>query len=332
LTEIFGRPIAEALERVGTLDQFAGIDSFVDEQGALRGSRRLRVTTGGGLQYDVHPDRALDLGAASLDGIPLAWLSSTGITDPRFAESDGRGWLRTFGGGLLATCGLDAVGPAVEDEDGVAPMHGRIGQIPATLTRSEATPNELVIAGTVRQTRVFGENLVLRRTITSAVGSTSITIDDTVTNEGAKASPHMILYHVNVGWPLLDDGVTVEIPAEKVTPRDADAEAGFDTRYEIEAPAAGFREQVFVHEATDGYARVTNHVQGIQFTLRFTVETLPAIFQWKMTDVGHFVLGLEPTNTPEIMGRTAARDSGRLPILQPHESVGYQVTFEFARL
>lgn len=318
---------------MGTLDQIARVDSFVDTEGMSRGARRLRVITGGGLEYDVHPDRALDLGAATLDGIPLAWLSSTGITDPRFAEPEGRGWLRTFGGGLLATCGLDSFGPDVDDENGVAPMHGRIGQLPARITRSEATQNELTVAGTVRQTRVFGENLVLRREISSAVGSTTITIEDTVTNEGAQASPHMVLYHVNVGWPLLDEGVTVEIPADRVSPRDPDAAAGFETRYEIAPPVAGFLEQVFVHEGGDaGYARVTNPKLGIRFTLRYSSQTLPAIFQWKMTDVGHYVLGLEPTNTPEIMGRAAARESGRLPALAPHESVSYRVSFAFDRI
>jgi hypothetical protein len=324
--------MAEVLDRVGSLDQIARIDSFVDTEGAERGARRLRVITGGGLEYDVHPDRALDIGAASLDGMPLAWLSSTGISDPRFAEPVGRGWLRTFGGGLLATCGLDSFGPPAEDEDGVVPMHGRIGAVPARLTRSEATQTGLTVAGTVRQTRVFGENLVLHREISSDVGSTTITLRDVVTNEGSQASPHMILYHANVGWPLLDEGVSVEIPANTVTPRDPDAEAGFDTRYDIAAPRAGFLEQVFVHEQTDGFARVTNVSLGLSLTLRFSRESLPAIFQWKMTDVGHYVLGLEPTNTPEIMGRAAARKTGRLPVLEPHESASYQVSFEFSRI
>jgi Domain of unknown function (DUF4432) len=324
--------MAEALDRVGSLDQIARVDSCVDTDGMSRGARRLRVVTGGGLEYDVHPDRALDLGAATLDGIPLAWLSSTGITHPAFAEPRDNGWLRTFGGGLLSTCGLDSFGPGADDEDGIAPMHGRIGQLPARLTRSEANEDELVIAGSVRQTRVFGENLVLRREISSAVGSTTITIRDTVTNEGAQPSPHMVLYHVNIGWPLLDDGVTVEIPAARVSPRDANAALGFDTRYEIAPPVAGFLEQVFVHEGTEGYASVSNAQRGIRFTLRYSSATLPAVFQWKMTDVGHYVLGLEPSNTPEVMGRAAARDSARLPILEPRESVNYQVSFEFTRI
>ncbi|MGT2464128.1 aldose 1-epimerase family protein [Sinomonas atrocyanea] len=333
MAEIFGRPLAEALHRVGTLGQFARIDSFVEQEGVSRGTRRLAVLTGGGLQFDVHPDRALDIGSASLDGVPLAWLSPTGFSDPRFAEPEGRGWLRTFGGGLLATCGLDAFGPAQDEDEGSVGMHGRIGQLPATVRRCETTSTELVIEGTVRQTRVFGENLVLHRRITSAIGSTSMTVDDTVTNEGATESPHMILYHVNVGWPLLDEGVRVDIPAARVTARDDDARIGFDERYSIGAPTPGFREQVYVHEAgSESYARVTNEERGIEFTLRYSSETLPAVFEWKMTDVGHYVLGLEPANTPEIMGRAAARTSGRLPILRPNESVRYRISFETVRL
>lgn len=332
MADVFGRPIAEALDRVGSLDQIARVDSFVDTEGLSRGARRLRVITGGGLEYDIYPDRALDLGSATFDGIPLAWLSSTGAADPRFAEPCERGWLRTFSGGLLATCGLDTFGPPAADEDGNVPMHGRIGTVPARITRAEARQDALTVAGTVRQTRVFGENLVLDRKIHSAVGSTSITVQDTVTNEGTKPSPHMVLYHVNVGWPLLDEGVTVEIPADKVVARDADAEAGYDTRYDITSPVAGFSEQVYVHSGGHGIARVTNPKLGIQFTLRYSTETLPAIFQWKMTDIGHYVLGLEPANTPEINGRDAARAGGCLPVLGPRESVSYRVTFDFSRI
>lgn len=333
MAEIFGRPLPEALDRVGTLGQFARIDRFVEEDGISRGARRFRAVTGGGLEFDVHPDRALDIGSATLDGVPLAWLSSTGISDPRFAEPEGRGWLRTFGGGLLATCGLDTFGPAEDGEEARLGMHGRIGQLPATVTRCEATSRELAIEGTVRQTRVFGENLVLHRRIASAVGSTSIAIDDTVTNDGATESPHMILYHANIGWPLLDEGVRIEIPAAQVAPRDEEARRGFDERYSIDVPVPGFREQVYVHEAgTESYARVANEKLGFQLTLGYSSETLPALFEWKMTDVGHYVLGLEPANTPEIMGRSAARASGRLPVLGPRESVRYRISFEMVRL
>ena len=332
MADIFGVPVEQALQRVGGLAQVARVDSFIETDGPGRGARRLRVVNGGGLEFDVHPDRALDIGAATFDGLPLAWLSSTGISAPSFYEPEGRGWLRTFGGGLMTTCGLDSFGPPADDEDGVAGMHGRIGAIPAHLTGVEATARMVSVAGTVRQTAVFAENLLLRRRITSEVGSAAFAVEDTVTNEGSDPSPHMVLYHVNLGWPLLDEASVVDIPHASVRPRDPDAEAGFGHQYEIGAPVRGFREQVYIHEAgSDRYASVTNKQRGLRFTLRFS-ETLPAIFEWKMTATQHYVLGLEPANTPEIRGRAAARRAGLLPCLEPGETVRYHLSFELERL
>ena len=111
MSEVFGFPVAEVLQRIGSLDQVARVDSFVEAEGAARGARRLRVVNGGGLEFDIHPDRGLDIGAASFQGLPLAWLSSTGIGAPALYDPVDRGWLRTFGGGLVTTCGLDSFGP-----------------------------------------------------------------------------------------------------------------------------------------------------------------------------------------------------------------------------
>jgi hypothetical protein len=327
LADIFGLPIEQAVLRVGSLDQFARVDRFVEDDGPARGARRFRVVNGGGLEFDVHPDRALDIGAASINGVPLAWLSSTGITRPDSYEPDGRGWLRTFGGGLVTTCGLDTFGPPADDEDGVAGMHGRIGAVSARVTEVSVTPELITIAGEVRQSGVFQENLVLRRRITSRVGSSSLVIDDTVSNEAEISSPHMVLYHVNLGWPLLDSGTVVDIPASSVTPRDPDAVEGMDRRTQIGEPQLGYREQVYIHERTEHVARVTNARRGLAVTLRSS-DSLPAIFEWKLTATKHYVLGLEPANTPEIQGRAAARANGRLPRLEPGESRSYSIEIE----
>ena len=326
--DIFGTPVGVALLRVGSLDQVARVDRFVEDDGPARGGRRLRVVNGGGLEFDVHPDRALDIGSASFRGVPLAWLSSTGITRPDAYEPAGRGWLRTFGGGLVTTCGLDSFGPPADDADGVVGMHGRIGSISARLDEVGVNPERITVRGQVRQTAVFGENLLLDRRISTAVGSSSFTIEDTVTNDGEDPSPHMVLYHVNLGWPLLDTGTTIDIPARSVTPRDADAAAGLERRTDIGEPERGFREQVFIHEADDQHiARVINESRGMSLSLRFS-ETLPAIFQWKLTATKHFVLGLEPANTSEINGRAAARANGTLPVLEPGESRSYSIDIE----
>jgi len=340
MSKVFGATAPELRERIGVLAQVIRVDSFVETQGTARGARRLRLVNGGGIEIEVHPDRALDIGQVTIDGIPISWMSPTGIAAPEFYEPQGQGWLRTFGGGLLATCGLDTFGPPGEDAGETLGQHGRIGTRPAELIRTEATAEGVVVEGLVRQANVFGENLLLRRRISSAAGSDTVVIEDTVTNEGFVESPHMILYHANLGWPLLDADSTIEIPSTSAIPRDADAEPGLATRGEVGPPVAGFREQVYLHEFDDAAAdgrsdvqvRVTNPRLGVQFELAFSTVQLPYLYQWKMVGQGHYVLGIEPSNCRNVFGRKAAREAGELPVLAAGESVSYRLEFRLRRV
>lgn len=331
---VFGAVGERLRERIGSLAQVVRVDSFVEAQGAARGARRMRLVNGSGIEVELHPDRALDIGQVTIDGIPVAWISPTGITAPEAYEPQGNGWLRTFGGGLLATCGLDTFGPPSEDAGQTLGQHGRIGVQKATIVRADATADGIIVEAVVRQAAVFGENLVLRRRISAAAGSDTFVIDDVITNESFVEQPHMILYHMNLGWPLLSETTTVDVPATSVTSRDADAETGFDQRAEIGAPTAGFREQVYIHALDEGPAdvRVTNPDLGIEFSLRFSGVQLPWLYQWKMVGQGHYVLGVEPSNSPNVFGRAAAREAGELPVIAAGESVSYRVEFRLRRV
>lgn len=334
LPALHGRPGRDVVRRIGSMDQLAGVDRLVEEEGAARGARRIRLVTGGGLEAEIHPDRALDLGRVTYRGVPVAWLSPTGMASPALASSHGRDWLRSFGGGLLATCGLDTFGPATTDLGDEYPMHGRVGVVPGTVTRSGVVGEELIVAGTVRQTRVFGENLVLERTWSADLGGTVLRLHDVVRNEGLDAEGHMILYHVNVGWPLLDERATLDIGSVGVRARDDDARAGVNSWRRIEAPQAGYREQVFGHrfrEGGTGVASVDNPVVDTRFELRFDTNTLPALHQWKMCGEGHYALGLEPVNVDSFTGRAGARAAGILPILERGGSACYKLEFRFGR-
>ncbi|MCR2800133.1 aldose 1-epimerase family protein [Microbacterium sp. zg-Y818] len=326
--EVFGVDLPEARRRIGSLAQIARIDEFVETQGSARGARRLRVVTGGGLSFDVHPDRALDLGHVTFRETPLSWISPVGIGAPGHTHDVGTDWLRTFGGGMLTTCGLDSFGPA-STHDGVDyPMHGRISSVPATVTRVQVGDDSLIIEGEVRQAAVFGENLVLRRRIEAPLGGSSIRIFDTVTNEGARQTGHMVLYHCNLGWPLLSEHAVLRIPSAAVTPRDAAAESGVASWHEISAPVRGYAEQVFRHDFREqGVAEVSvdNPERDVRLAIRFDTATLPGLHQWKMLGEGHYVLGLEPVNVDWSRGRAAADAEGVLPELMPGESVSYAV-------
>lgn len=335
MAEIHGVSGDDLRQRIGSLGQVVRVDSLIEAEGSARGARRLRLVNGGGLELEVHPDRAMDLGQLTIDGIPIAWMSPNGIVAPDFREPEGLGWLRTFGGGLLATCGLDTFGPPSTDEGVELGMHGRIGAQPAVITLIEATPEGVVIEGTIRQAGVFGENLVLRRRIASTAGSDSVVIDDTVTNESFEDSPHMVLYHVNLGWPLLDEDTAIDIPSTSVTSRDSDAEPGLAAWRTAGAPTPGYREQVFRHDVEgteDIRLRVTNARLGVEFSLGFSGVQLPYVYQWKMMGQGNYVLGVEPANCRNVFGRAVAREAGELPILLAGESVSYRLEFRLRRI
>jgi hypothetical protein len=334
MPDVFGASRHDVRERVGALAQVARVDSFIEAEGAARGSRRLRIVNGGGLEIELHPDRALDIGQVTVEGVPIAWISPTGISSPESYEPEGQGWLRSFGGGLLATCGLDTFGPPSEDAGRTFGQHGRIGAQKATITRCEATPERIVVEATIRQAAVFGENFVLRRRISTEVGSDTVRLDDVITNESFSDEPHMILYHMNLGWPLVDERSVIDVPSIAVTPRDADAQGGLHVRSQLGAPVPGYREQVYLHTLDAGVrpvVTVTNPVRGIQFTLTFSGEQLPYLYQWKMVGQGNYVLGVEPSNSPNVFGRAAARAAGELPILRAGESVEYGLEFRVRR-
>lgn len=333
MPNIFGADVAGLRERVGALSQVVRVDEFVEANGSNAGSRLIRAINGGGLEFEIFPDRALDLGQVTVDGVPIAWTSPAGKVGPGAAEPAGQGWLRTFGGGLLATCGLDHFGPPVVDEGEALGQHGRIGTERASVTRAIASDDGVVIEGEVRQAKVFGEHLVLRRRISSQAGSDAILIEDRVTNESFREQPHMVLYHLNLGWPLLGDETTIDVPAVQVTPRDSDAAAGIDEHARFGAPVADYREQVFAHELAEGTSRVrvSNPDNGLSFELEVDQAQLPCIFQWKMQGQGHYALGIEPANTPNLFGRAAARAAGELPMLAPGESVSYRLAIRLRR-
>lgn len=327
---LYGLPYGEARKRIGDLRQLARIDELTETQGPARGSRRITIVSGGGLSVDLLPDRALDIGAVSFRGVPVAWHSPTGFVAPALAVNSGTEWLRSFGGGLLATCGLDAYGPASRDGETEYPMHGRVGTVPAQVTRTQLTDSALIVEADVRQATVFGENLLLCRRITVPIGSGTILVDDTVTNESSTDTGHMVLYHANIGWPLLDDSATLHIPSHSVSPRDADAEQGMADWFNVSAPRSGYAEQVFKHDFSGGSlteVSVDNPRQNLRLEVRFDTSSLPALHQWKMLGEGHYVLGLEPTNVDWSRGRAAAAAEKVLPYLAPGASAEYHLEF-----
>jgi hypothetical protein len=239
--------------------------------------------TDGELSVDVIPARGLDLGRAEMRGERFSWESPIGHVP---WQGD---FARSFGGGLVVTCGLRNAGAPSEGQ----PQHGWFSSLPAR----EVSVGRSSARGRVVDAEVPGPTLELTREIT--VGDGAVRITDVVRNAGAQTEPAPLLYHVNLLW----DGV--ETDADEVLPRDDDARAG-DWRT-LGPPGP---ERVYEHVGASG-ARVAYNDLRIAVT-----SNLPRLWQWIEPSYG--VLGIEPANC-SVLGRGHDRAERRLPVLEAGE-------------
>lgn len=324
--------------RVGNLSQLGGVDATVLDDGQARGARALRFTSAAGLGASVLPDRAMDIAALSWRGLSLCWHGGSGPVSPALYRSEPEGFLRAFFGGMLTTCGLTSIGPAVEEGGERFPLHGFLPSLPASQVawgeEWEGDDCTLWARGVVRQWRLFAEHLTLTRTLRMRLDGMAIAVEDVVRNEGHRETPHMILYHSNAGFPLLDDGAQLRGAFASVEPRDEEARRGLGEFDRYVSPQPDFKEQVFVTEPLpdeDGQNEVvlwnSALAGGIGLRMRWDAATLPWLIIWRMMGQSDYVLGLEPSNSPAIEGRVAARANGTLPLLAPGEERRYRLEY-----
>ncbi len=278
----------------------------------------LRVQTACAFALDVLPDRCLDLGAATYGGVPVAWMSGAALRHPRDLPENT--WRDRFVGGLLATCGLDNVGPACEDEGRMHPQHGRIGGESARAVRwGTRRVGGRVLHWVSGETAQPGSSCVLRRHIVVADDAPFVRIADTVRNEGGEPQPVMVQYHCNFGRPVVAPGGRIVVPGTTVTPRDAEDATALAHWDEIAPPRTGEGGRVFRHEQRGQRWSEASLVPpagtgGVVATVRADRRTLPWLWQWRVFAPETYVVGLEPANCA-IKPRDVARAGGILPVL-----------------
>jgi Domain of unknown function (DUF4432) len=337
----YGR--ADLARLAGDLSAAGGVRSVILDDGAERGIRALEFRTGGGLSFDVLVDRAMDIGAAEYRGVGVGWRSATGFRHPglhEYRDEDGLSWLRSFSG-LSVTGGLDhTFFPAEVDSSNYhypprGPiwngLHGRVANTPARLTgygeRWEGDRCVLWAEGEIRQAAVFAEHLRLTRRIEADLGGSELRLTDTVRNAGFDDTPHMFLYHINVGWPLLEEGARFEAPiCETVWESDSVARQGA-SHLVMSAPQPAFEEQVYQHRVTADSrhlvrAALVNDRLGLAFELEYDERQFPVYFQWLHLREGAYAFGFEPS-THAAGGELGARADGSMTWLAAGESRTY---------
>jgi len=326
---------AELTRYVADMAQLGGVKPVMYQDGPEAGVRALEFRTGAGLSFTVLAERAMDVGLAEIDGVPLSFLTGVGYAHPAYYSGHESDWLQTFPGGLFVTGGLDTYGQPASDEGQAFGLHGRATSLAARGLSWDAEwdGDEYVLRarGRMKQVSFHGEHLQLTREITARLGENRFTIHDVVENLAGRPEAHMILYHFNVGFPLLDEGSRLEVAVNRTDGIDERAQAIVERARQVQGPAYDYQEEVVVHDVqpdADGWvsARMVNPAfgggQGLALTIRYRKDELPYLWQWRNFRERAYVMGIEPGNA-DMRGRAYNRERGTLPILQTGERREY---------
>ncbi len=338
MPNLFGRKFNRTqLEKyTGAPWQCGGVRRLRFAEGPEAGVDIVQFDTGTGLTFNTLPSRGLDIASAKFQGASLSMDLPAGEAHPAFLDPEWLGWLKTFFCGLVTTCGATWAGAPCEDQGERLGLHGRYSHLPARNLKIgdewTGANRRLWVSADIRESILFGPNLLIKRTISTELGSNTITIQDKIRNEAFSPTPHMWLYHINIGFPVLDENTELLVNSS-VTPRDEEAEKGKENYNRFETPKAGYKEKVYYHDIkTDrkGFCHAAlvnpkfNNDQGLGVLVSFRKKELHRFGQWKNMGAGEYVCGLEPS-TCSVQGRAHDREDGILLFLKPGEERNYHV-------
>jgi hypothetical protein len=278
----------------------------------------------------------------------LGWQSPVyEIVNPAFMNLNARGGLGFLEGfnELMCRCGLENIGQPGKDEivtntgakaEVDLTLHGKIANIPASnveLIADTVPPFRIRVRGHVGERMMFGPKLDLESEVSTLPGSMEFRIEDKVTGGSSQPQEFQMLYHTNIGKPLLDAGSRFIAPVERVIPVNAHSAKDAKAFGDIAAPTPGIIEQAyFFHPIAskqgETVALVHNQAKDQGMSMRWSVKQLPYLTLWKNTAAVEdgYVIGIEPgTSFPN--ARRIERKAGRVPKLEGGKSHTMAIDF-----
>ena len=286
----------------------------------------------------VLPTRGMSIWKIEAGGIRFGWDSPVaGPVHPHHVplhDASGLGWLEGFDE-LLVRCGLESNGAPQFDDQGRLeyPLHGRIANLSAGSLSLEidAVSGRVELSGTVIESRLFFKRLRMQSRIRMTAGSPVVDVLDDVTNDLSQPATMQLLYHVNVGEPILGEGSVLEASIESIAPRDASAEAAIDDWPTCSHPISGFSEQVYFADdkrTDDGWsvAMLRTSEDDAGLAVHYGASNLPCLQFWKNTAAlsDGYVVGIEPA-TGRPLTRREEESAGRLVKLEPGETKSFRM-------
>ena len=294
--------------KISNFAQLASVRRYTYTAGKEKGIDVIDCDNGK-IRFLLNVTKALDIMQLFHEGQNMSFLSKNAFTA---REID---FTNRFEGGMLYTCGLDSVG---RREGSDIELHGTFHNNYANVLRCECNEEEIVVEAIVESTALFGKNLVMRRRVSSRIGSSAVVVEDALENKAFAPDEYCILYHINLGYPMLDDGAKIV----------ADI-SGYDTRTEwSKKNASGMfnitdsipcnNETCYFLKMNKPEISLINNNVGKKFTVRYSQDTLPCFTEWHSMASGDYALGLEPAST-ELDNRFALKP------IAPGEKVNFKI-------
>lgn len=312
----------------------------------LKGGRRdgveILTVKNGDFSFTTIPTRGMGVQQAKYKGTRLGWQSPIeGPVHPRFvplSEPSGLGWLDGFDE-LLVRCGLESNGAPEHDPTTHQlkyGLHGRIANQPAEDVVVEIDEEgELCLTGEVRETRFLCYNVALHTEIRTRPGENGFRIRDRIVNRSAQAATAQMLYHFNLGTPILGERAEVICPALEIVPQTEHAASGIDQWSVYDGPTPGYSERVYLFRLagdeegnTAALLKSPGGARGV--VIRFNLKQCPCFIVWKNTaaEQDGYVTGLEPaTNFPN--SHSFEKEQGRIIDLEPGGQYEIDLAIEY---
>ena len=289
----------------------------------------------------ILPTRGMAIWYIESGGTRFGWQSPVaGPVHPSLVpvlDPSGIGWLEGFDE-LVVRCGLESNGAPEHDENGqlVHPLHGRIGNLPAdslAIEYDEAS-GRLELIGEICESKLFFKNLKLRSRLRVQAGSGQIDLLDDVTNQLSTSTTMQLLYHINLGTPLLGDGAVVEAPIAELAPKDALAASEIEDWNRYGEPESGYNERVYfaklvADDSNESTVMLRDAASTHGFAVNINTTGLPRFIVWKNTgdERDGYVTGLEPaTNFP--YQKSYEAEQGRVVELQADQTVSFRLSLK----
>lgn len=271
--------------KISNFQQVASVRRYTINGGKGDGLKVIDCDNGK-IRFLLNESKGLDMMQLYHKGQNVSFLSKNAFSEKDYP------FLNRFEGGMLYTCGIDSIGRR-EGFD----LHGKFHLLKAEVITAKCDESGITVEAIIRDSELFGKNLAIKRKVFSEIFSQTVTVSDTLINEGFAEENYCLLYHINAGYPMLDEGCKIVANVTSSRPSTDFAKQNQSTMLEIERPLPKKEETCYYLTLKDPKISLVNQNLKKKFTIEYSKETLPCFVEWKSMACGDYALGLEPCTT-----------------------------------